>query len=266
MVSFNIRYFFDKFLIVEIAMKILLVTNRKGGVGKTTIACHAAWYFGQTKRVLFVELDTQRNASQTLHSDEIDLKTSDLLNRKVIIPSREQVGISVIAADDALKSIVVSPKDHMTHLRANILAAKDYDLCIFDAAPAADTLNIGPMLFATHVLAPIMLTKYSLQGIESLLQSIVGMQQQYNKDLKFLGMLPNQYIANSPNQKAALKDLFERVGDQFMFDAVLSQRQAYEYATAVGKPAWDDPKTASRIAGKEIRGVMEKIEQRMFVS
>lgn len=39
-------------------MKILHIINRKGGVGKTTIALHAAWYFAETRRVLFLELTT----------------------------------------------------------------------------------------------------------------------------------------------------------------------------------------------------------------
>lgn len=246
-------------------MKILLITNRKGGVGKSTIACHAAWHFAEKLRVLVIELDTQRNASSTLRRHRIDITTSQLLDGKVIVPKRQGPGISVIEADDGLKSMEIKPNQHIASLKANVeRAAKDFEVVIFDAAPAADALNVGPMLFATHVLAPITLTRYSLQGVEALLQSIVGMQQQYNKDLVFLGMLPNLYVANSPMQRDNLKDLFARVGDKFMFNAVISQRQAYEHTASTMEPAWRDTKTAARVAGKEIRRVMQQLEARMF--
>jgi len=249
----------------EFSVKILQITNRKGGVGKTTIACHAAWYFAEQMRVLFIELDDQRNASRTLRHHKIDVETPDLLEKEMKIPALSSSGISLIAANDDLKSMLIQPKPHIEMLRRNILAAaRDYEMCIIDSAPRADALNIGPMLFATHVLAPIELSEYSLQGIESLLKSVVGAQQQFNPSLVFLGMLPNKYVANSTLQRDALRGLFEKVGSRFMFDAVLTLRQAYAYAATTMEPAWKDPKTAGREAGKEIRSVMEKIESRMF--
>lgn len=245
-------------------MKILQLTNRKGGVGKTTIACHAAWYFSEKMRVLFVELDDQKNASRTLRNHKIDLETPGLLKGEVKIPSLSEPGIAVIAANDELKTLDVK-QPHVEWLMKNILGAADgFDICIIDCAPKADYLNIGPMLFATHVLAPIELAPYSMQGVESLLQSVIGAQQQFNPNLVFLGMLPNKFVANSTLQKEALTEVFQKVGPRFMFDAVISNRQAFENTATTMEPAWKDTKTAARVAGKEIRQVMEKIENRVF--
>ena len=245
-------------------MKVLQLTNRKGGVGKTTIACHAAWYFAEKMRVLFIELDDQQNASRTLCKYKIDLETPALLKSKVQIPALTEPGITLIAANDELKTLNVK-QPQIEWLMKNILgAADDYDICIIDCAPQADYLNIGPLLFATHVLAPIELAPFSLQGVESLLKSVIGAQQQFNPDLVFLGMLPNKFIANSTLQREALTEIFEAVGSRFMFDAVLSNRQAFMETAKTMEPAWKDTKTAARVAGKEIRQVMEKIENRVF--
>lgn len=47
-------------------MKVLVVNNQKGGVGKSTIAVHLAWYFAELgQRVLFVDLDPLRNMLET---------------------------------------------------------------------------------------------------------------------------------------------------------------------------------------------------------
>ena len=48
------------------AMKTLVVMNEKGGVGKTNIAAHAAWYFAERFRTLVIDLDAQANLTTTL--------------------------------------------------------------------------------------------------------------------------------------------------------------------------------------------------------
>jgi len=197
-------------------MKILQLTNRKGGVGKTTIACHAAWYFSEKMRVLFVELDDQKNASRTLRNHKIYVETPSLIKGERKILSLSNPGIAVIAANDELKTLEVR-QPQIKWLMRNILGAADgYDICIIDCAPKADYLNIGPMLFATHVLAPIELAPYSMQGVESLLHSIIGAQKQFNPNLVFLGMLPNKFVANSTLQKEILIEVFQKVERKFV--------------------------------------------------
>ena len=45
---------------------IITVTNQKGGVGKTTLACHLAWRAAEDRTCLAIDLDTQANLTQTL--------------------------------------------------------------------------------------------------------------------------------------------------------------------------------------------------------
>ncbi|MDH0873384.1 MULTISPECIES: ParA family protein [Agrobacterium] len=246
-------------------MKILEFTNRKGGVGKTTLACHAAWYFAEKRRVLLVELDEQRNASRTIQDNLLSITSTDLCAGPVDIPGMDAPGVATIAADEKLKDYATDPKLGIPQLRENILRAEEgYDICIIDTPPAANALSIGPLLFATHVIAPIKLQGYSLQGIESVLQSIVGAKKQFNPDLDFLGILPNEYVANQPAQKDLLKDLIDKFGHRFLFDAVLHQRQGYADTAANKQPVWKDTKTAARAAAKEMRELMEKIEGRIW--
>lgn len=48
-------------------MKVLVVNNQKGGVGKSTIAVHLAWYFAELgQRVLFVDLEGLSNLFEGL--------------------------------------------------------------------------------------------------------------------------------------------------------------------------------------------------------
>ncbi len=246
-------------------MKSLYITNRKGGVGKTTIALHAAWYFAERYRVLFVELDDQRNSSFVLKEHDSGVRTSQLLAGKVDMPTLSKPGISLIAADDDVKKLANEAQTAIPNLRTNVLsAAPGFDVCVIDSAPAATALTVGPLLFVTHAIAPVELSTFSLQGISSLLQSVVAAKKQYNPGLDFLGLLPNKFVPNMPAQRNGLEAVMKLAGNEFMFDGILTQRQAYLTVAEDKQPAWTDTKTASREAGKEIRSVMQKIENRMF--
>ena len=48
-------------------MNIIVINNQKGGVGKTTLAVHLAWFMAESgRRVLMIDADAQRNATDTL--------------------------------------------------------------------------------------------------------------------------------------------------------------------------------------------------------
>ena len=48
-------------------MKTIVINNQKGGVGKTTLAVHLAWFMAEAdRRVLVIDVDAQSNASDTL--------------------------------------------------------------------------------------------------------------------------------------------------------------------------------------------------------
>ncbi|MFC3216471.1 ParA family protein [Novosphingobium panipatense] len=48
-------------------MQTIVINNRKGGVGKTMLATHLAWFLAEDDaRVLFIDLDAQGNGSRTL--------------------------------------------------------------------------------------------------------------------------------------------------------------------------------------------------------
>lgn len=57
------------------------------------------------------------------------------------------------------------------------------------------------LIVANHVLSPIELEEYSIDGITKMLQTIFGVKSKWNPDLNFLGMLPNRFNSRSEDQK-----------------------------------------------------------------
>ncbi len=56
-------------------MNTIVINNQKGGVGKTTLAVHLAWFMAEAgRRVLMIDVDAQGNATDTLkQSYRVDL-------------------------------------------------------------------------------------------------------------------------------------------------------------------------------------------------
>lgn len=248
-------------------MKTLVITNRKGGVGKTTVAVHAAWFFAEKMRVLVLETDTQRNASSTLQDAVCDVSMSEMMTKTVSLPKLDGPGLVVVAADDEVNNLAHRQDGPVQQFVKNVQAIEaggNFDLCIIDTAPAANYLNVGTLAVATHALAPINMSQYSVDGLTALLKQIVGVKQQMNPKLAFLGLLPNAFSPEKPSQKQALSDLMAAFGEQYMFKGTLGHRQAFADATAEGIPAWDIQKTAAREAGREIKRVLSQVEGLIF--
>jgi chromosome partitioning protein len=113
-------------------MKALVVNNEKGGVGKSTIAVHLAWYFAERgKRVLFLDLDPQSNGTTTLAAHTCDIDAAALFARPVAIPPMASAGIRVLGGGAALRGIVAVDGKIIEQFRSNIEdASRAYDIAV----------------------------------------------------------------------------------------------------------------------------------------
>ena len=88
-------------------MQVISIVNQKGGVGKTTLSSLLTFYLldKRAARVLAIDLDSQRNLSQTLRQFKVEIPTTALFDEpRVALPEVRQ-GITLIHGTPQLANL-----------------------------------------------------------------------------------------------------------------------------------------------------------------
>src|SRR3546814_616713 len=88
-------------------MKTIVVSLLKGGVGKTFLATHLAWYLSEQggNRVAFLDLDPQGSSTRRLASERTGWFSADLFDPEARLDLTDGPGITVFAADSRLQLV-----------------------------------------------------------------------------------------------------------------------------------------------------------------
>lgn len=243
-------------------MRTLTVMNEKGGVGKTTIAAHAAWYFAEKYRTLVLDVDQQGNLTTTLGAYVGTTESVRLFTEVTRVPRSGH--LTATRSTRALQEVEGSDRSCITTFRDSLVAMlEDYDICIIDTPTALTNRTYGALLASDAVIAPIGINDYSIQGVAELLRAIRGVSTFYKRpEPKFLGLLPSIYDSKSPRERGMIEGLMGQVG-KLVFPAVVTKRDAYAIAATTGEPVWRARTRGARDAGREMRHVLEIVAQRM---
>ncbi|WLB24659.1 ParA family protein [Bradyrhizobium japonicum] len=251
--------------ISDLNMKTIVINNQKGGVGKTTLAVHLAWFMAETNlRVLVIDVDAQSNASDTLRHYAGSTLAADLFKPGIRVVPRDDEGLTLAPADSSLTDLDRSNADAITTLQENLAIASDqFDACVIDTPPSLGLRSVGCLVAASHVLAPIYLEDYSIKGVKGLMQTVIGVQRRYGRqDTKFLGLLPSNFNTKSPRQRTHLEQLLREAG-KYVFPGQIVARDGYAEAVAERLPVWKLKRRSAQEAGREIRAVVAKIVAQM---
>lgn len=116
------------------------VAARKGGVGKTTVACGLASVLAhQGMRTLVIDLDPQSNAAYVLGVDPLAPGTTELLTRQSFNPLQATPMLHVLLGRPELGSQKIQslhPED-----LAEAVKGLDYQAIIFDCPPGNEYLE-----------------------------------------------------------------------------------------------------------------------------
>lgn len=257
-------------------MKTTVVANQKGGVGKTATSIHLAFDgLERGKRLVFIDLDPQANASDSLEAFDSGLKSSALFLgagldlRTALAPALEQDGpcIVLIAADPSLANL---EKKELAEVGANFkaaiqeLAVLGFELCLIDTPPTIGNALAAALYAGDFVLSPIEPEPYSIKGIKKMNATIANIRK-VNPALVFLGMVPSMVDGRNPRHRQHLDEL-NTAYPQLMIPAPVGLRSSIADAVAAGVPVWKIKRTAARVAAKEVRALAQYVYAKMEIA
>ncbi|MEP6694042.1 MAG: AAA family ATPase [Chloroflexota bacterium] len=178
-------------------MTVLVVSNQKGGVGKTTTAISlGAAMVQRGERVLIVDLDPQANATSGLgiSKERANGIYGVLLKER---PLAEAVVATDLAGLDLLPSgpdmagaeVELVPLMAREFRLRQALRGVDYDTIIVDCPPSLGLLTVNALAAGDGVVVPVQCEYYALEGLAQLLATIEAVRERLNEKLEVLAIV-----------------------------------------------------------------------------
>lgn len=208
-------------------MNILSIINNKGGVGKTVTTVNLAAILAQKgNKVLIIDLDPQANATSHLGTQVNPECTSfEVLNelKANCVYSTKVKNIYIVPGSTSLSE----NEDELRSKMARELRLRkwinnldeEYDFILIDCPPTLGLLTINALVASTHVISPIKIDKFAIDGLERLVDIMGEVKDNFNPNLKFLGTfitMDKKTVINRTKKK----EINEAIGDLLLKQSI----------------------------------------------
>jgi chromosome partitioning protein len=227
-------------------MRILAITNQKGGVGKTTTCVNLAASLAATeRRVLLIDLDAQGNATTGSGLDKAHLKHTiyhvligDKTLKEVIQPSAKGK-FDIAPANRNLAGAEVELVNEIgreTRLKLALAELKDgYDYVLLDCPPALNLVTVNALTAAHAVVIPMQCEYYALEGLSDLVNTIKKVRTHLNPTLEIEGLLRTLFDTRNMLAQQVSAQLVTHFGDK-VYRTVIPRNIRLAEAPSYGLP------------------------------
>ncbi|MBN2830683.1 MAG: AAA family ATPase [Candidatus Omnitrophica bacterium] len=183
-------------------MRIIAITNQKGGCGKTTTAINlAASLSTNNRKVLLIDLDPQSHATLGLNI-KASLSIYNVLSKLTHQKAKLEGIIQNVSPDFdiAPSSIVLSTleqelageigrESRLMDVLKNF--KNNYDYILIDCPPNLGILTINAIRASSEVIIPVEASRFSLEGLDQLISIVNLVRDRLNHEVNFKVLVTN---------------------------------------------------------------------------
>ena len=235
-------------------MRVIVLANQKGGVGKTTTAINLGTALAAIgEQVLIVDLDPQGNASTGLG---IDRKSRTSSTYDVMIGAR---ALNSVVRPTAVPRLWVAPstldllgveleisghKDRSFKLRsalndlaqvASTVEAPGFTYVLVDCPPSLNLLTINALAAADSLLVPLQCEFFALEGLSQLLSTVDQVRLALNPQLSIHGVVLTMFDPRNNLAMQVVADVRSFMGNK-VYDTIIPRNVRVSEAPSHGKP------------------------------
>ncbi len=227
-------------------MRILAITNQKGGVGKTTSAVNLSAALAKLgKRVLLIDLDPQGNATTGCGIVKTDalptvyqLLIGDTTLGGAIV--KTEFGFDILPANRELAGAeieLIELDGREQRLKDALVTVTDqYDYVLIDCPPALNMLTVNALVASQSVMIPMQCEYYALEGLSDLVETLRKVRGNLNPNLEIEGLLRTMYNAQNTLTQQVSDELMNHFGDK-VYETIIPRNVRLAEAPSHGKPA-----------------------------
>ena len=230
------------------ALRVLVVANQKGGVGKTTTAINLGTALAAVgEKVLLIDSDPQGNASTGLGVGRAQRRKTlydVLMGEKPVLDAVVKTtvpGLDLVAADPDLSGVELELGQQarrsfkLRDALEPVRMSGDYTYVLIDCPPSLNLLTVNAMAAADAVLVPLQCEFFALEGLTQLMRTIDLVRGSLNPSLEIQGIVLTMYDRRNSLSEQVAGDVRTHFGDT-VYQTMIPRNVRVSEAPSFGKP------------------------------
>ncbi len=225
-------------------MRIIAISNNKGGVGKTTSTVNiAAALHILGKKVLVIDIDHQAQSTYHFGYNPNNLTYSiynvlkgEIAYKDVII---DREGLHILPSKNELKDTEFIPLPAKEFLLKEALdGISGYDFILIDCPPSLGILTLNALTFAREILVPLQVQFLPFHGMYNLFEAVQMVKRRLNKDVEINGIIGTMFNPKKQINIEVIEETKKRLPGK-LFETLIRENVLLQEAPSWGKTIFE---------------------------
>ena len=213
-------------------MKIVSISNQKGGVAKTTTCLNLAAQAALKGKTLLIDCDKQANLTKNLGQENAKTTISDLFLKKPfdVVNVRKNLDLIPSSIDFAGIDLVIQYELARESILKKALKKleNNYDYVFIDCPPDMNLVTVNALTVSDYVIVPVQASQFSMDGVSIMIDFISGVKEELNENLSVLGILLTHFNSNLNISKSIEQDIIDNGWGDALFKTRIRRNTAIE--------------------------------------